>query len=741
MAVTRPTFHESWYRVAPLKPRLRATVRVSRQFFRGRQWYVLQDQANNAFFRLNRAAYRFIGLLDGRRTVETAWEFCGREYSDEAPTQPEAIQLLAQLASSNLLEVELAPDTQGMFERFRKRRRREMQNRMMNLLFPRFPLLDPDLFLDHVAPLIGWIFTWPGLTFWLALLAAGVYSLLNQGPGAGHLLRDVSTILRPDNWLLLYAAFIVDKICHEFGHAIACKKFGRDAGGGGEVHVIGLMLLVFTPVPYVDASSAWLLPSRWRRAVVGAAGMWVELALASIAAILWVHTSPNSTLHAFCYNLMFIASVATVIFNGNPFLRYDGYYILSDLVEIPNLLGRSLSYAAHLIKRYIWTVPEAIDPSETWGQRIWLLVYLAAAGVVRVLVSLGILIFLVRSLHNYPQIMLPVAVMVVAGFAAWVIVPLGRCVWYLAASPELSRRRSRAVITSLAGVLVLLAALGLWPAPDHCRVEGVVRPVHASKIFARTAGFIDWTLPTNTAVHGGPRGTVLLRLRNPSLAAEQIKLQSQLAQLVIRRNKARAGKVAMEQILTHRLRAVRDQLANLNHRIAGLTLRAPIAGRWIAPKLTEKIGGYLQQGQPVGRVASQSRRSGIQILAAASQDLAARVINSGSSQVQIRPLGRPGMLLRGGIIRILPAGQSRLPSAALGYTTGGPIAINPQDATARRAAEPYFELFVRPRIPIAIGAVWLSGQRVMVRIALPAKPLLWQGWNALHRLLNPQTGT
>ena len=341
MSVERPTFSESWYRVADLHPRLRSTVQIHRQHFRGRTWHVVQDPTSNQFFRLNESAYHFVGMLDGLRTVGEVWRVCNEELGDSAPTQNEAVQLLGQLYTSNLLLGDLPPDAQTLFERYRKRVRREIQGRLVSFLFIRIPLLDPDHFLDSFVGVFGRVFTLFGFVLWIALMATGVYFLTGR---SAELFDRANKVFDPNNLLWLYASFVLVKAFHEFGHAFSCKKFGKDAGSGGEVHVMGIMLLVFMPLPYVDASSAWALRRKYRRVIVGTAGMMVELGIAALAAIIWASTAQGAPIHKIAYNVMFIASVSTLLFNANPLLRYDGYYILSDLLEIPNLAQRSKDY-------------------------------------------------------------------------------------------------------------------------------------------------------------------------------------------------------------------------------------------------------------------------------------------------------------------------------------------------------------------------------------------------------------
>src|SRR5580700_4995253 len=166
MLQLRPTFSESWYRVADLKPKLRAGAQVSRQFYRGDRWYVVRDPAGNQFHRLSDAAYRFVGLLDGRRSIEEAWDLVGGQLADDAPTQPEVIQILSQLYSANLLETNITPDATILLRRHKQLVKRKMQGRLMNVLFPRIPIWDPDQFLKHWLPVARAIFSWFGALVW-----------------------------------------------------------------------------------------------------------------------------------------------------------------------------------------------------------------------------------------------------------------------------------------------------------------------------------------------------------------------------------------------------------------------------------------------------------------------------------------------------------------------------------------------------------------------------------------------
>src|SRR3978361_427665 len=201
----RPTFSESWYRVANLKAKLRAGAQISRQFYRGERWYVVRDPAGNQYHRLSDAAYRFVGLLDGTRTVEQAWETVGGTLEDDAPTQPEVIQILSHLYSANLIDADVTPDATVLLRRHKQLSKRKMQNRLMNVLFPRIPLWDPDSFLVRWLPVVRKFFSNIGAILWLVVIISAIAVIT---PHWGELKVAANNAIDPKNWLWLWAVFV-----------------------------------------------------------------------------------------------------------------------------------------------------------------------------------------------------------------------------------------------------------------------------------------------------------------------------------------------------------------------------------------------------------------------------------------------------------------------------------------------------------------------------------------------------
>ncbi len=708
-------------------------------------WHVIQDPSSNQFFRLNEAAYRFVALLDGRKNVAEVWRICQDQLGDSAPTQGEAIQLLGQLYTSNLLHAELPPDAEGLFKRHQKRVNREVQGYLMNLLFIRIPLLDPDRFLDAWVSAVSWMFTWFGFVLWLGLIATGLYFAIDRW---SDLYNRADSVLDADNLPFLYLSFILIKVVHEFGHAFMCKVFGKRTGTGGEVHVMGVMFLVFTPMPYVDASSAWAFRSRRQRMLVGAGGMIVELAVAAVAAVVWYYTG-DGAVHTIAYNVMFIASVSTILFNANPLLRYDGYYILSDIIEIPNLAQRAKQYIYYLVRKYAWSVKQARNPAHSRGEKVWFVFYGIASTIYRVVVCVSILLFVADKLFMFGL------VLAAAAAVAWVLVPLGKFVHYLMTSGELMRVRGRAIASTVATVAAIVIGVGFVPAPDRFRLEGYVDPVRQEIVHAAADGFVTDVMESNRRVE--PDGEPLLIARSPELASQLVEVLAQQRELKSRRWQAMVKDNSQAQILAEQITTLDERKARIIQQLDSLTIRASFGAEWISPDIDRARGSYLRRGDAIGMLAS----SRVVIRAMVSQDVVDMLLaepadgkaqDASTAPATTQPRGRwrelsiriknlPDVEMTGRITRVIEAGQDRLATAALGYAAGGNIRTDPKDPKGVKTSERFFEVEIEPQPVSNPDSPWygrvplLIRQRVVVRVEMPPRPLIQQWYHSILQLV------
>ena len=720
MLQVRPTFSESWYRVAALKPRLRAGAQITRQYYRGERWYVVRDPAGNQYHRLSDPAYRFVGLLDGTKTIEQCWDLVGGQLADDAPTQPEVIQILSQLYAANLLETDVPPDATILLRRHKEHVKRKMQGRLMNVLFPRIPIWDPDQFLKRWMPVARLGLNWFGALIWLIVVGYAIATLAPRWDnGPDSLLQGGKDAIDPSNWLYLWAVFVVIKAVHELGHAFSCRRFG------GECHELGLMLLVFVPTPYVDASSAWAFPNKWKRAFVGAAGMIVELFVASLCSILWRNTGDATypLVHQLAFNAMFIASVSTILFNANPLLRYDGYYILSDVLEIPNLRQKSTEYGLGLIKRHIFRLKQP-NPLPPPGQRVWLLLYAVASGIYRMFVGVMIVVLV---MFKVPVLGI---LMAIGGVITWGGVPAYQLTKYLALEPELYRKRGRAIAFSVALAVVVVLVIGVIPFNVYVEAQGVLEPNHYRVLYPDGDGFVQRIYARDGQwLHAGDP---ILTARNDMLNAEIASYQAQFDESEA---SARMALAQGDMVDFQKARSDEQSIAEVllldEHDRDLLTIRAPFDGKLIAPDLDQMAGAFLVHGRTrVGMVATMDDMRVKGVIDSNDAELPWQLTDL--SQVtdlrkvpnQIRLVGDIGTVLHATSVLAFPAaGESDPINPILGTAGGGTIQMDPKDPKGATPKFPQFKVELTVDNP---GDRYISGQRAYVRFSMPKRPLLWQ---------------
>lgn len=712
MSEPTSTFSESWHRVAGQRVALRPSVRVRRQIFRGERWYVLDDPFNNQFYRLPPGAYEFVARLDPDRTVDAVWRECLERFPGSAPGQEEVIQILSQLYLANLLHYPLASDASALFSRQRRQRQREIRASLLNILFARFPLLDPDRFLVRTLPWIRWVFGPVGILLWLGMVGWGAKVAIDHFEA---LRSQAEGAIAPDNLFLLYAGMVLVKLLHEFGHGYACRHFG------GEVHNMGVLLMIFTPIPYVDATAAWGFRERWKRVLVGAAGVLVEVWVAAIAAVVWASTGPG-TIHALAHNIMLVASVSTLVFNLNPLLRYDGYFILSDLVGIPNLAQRGTDQLRHLVERHLFGLRRSEGPASGPAQASGLTAYALASGAYRVIVFGGLLLVIADRFLLLGLLMAAVCAV------AWVLVPVGRLIDYLVRHPRLERHRLRAVTVCAATLVGALAFLALVPVPHHFRAPGIVRAHPWVEVHGDAPGSVIRVV-ARPGTDVAP-GDALLILDNPELRQQLAVAQAHLSEVDARIRQALQEAVPNLKPLGEFRETIRRNIAQIESEIAALTVRASQAGRWIIPEPEALPGRWIPRGGDLGILVNASAH---RFEATVRQEEGDRVFAHPIRHAEVRIHGQAGVPIFLDSIQVLPAERLQLPSAALGWQAKGPVATTGRDPDGRQAAEPFFEvrgnLVSEPRVTLVHGR---TGE---VRFDLPPEPLLHRWLRSLRQLL------
>lgn len=703
-------YSPSWYRVADLKPRLRAHTEIHRQRFRGGVWYLLQDHQTGHFHRLSPAAHLVLCLMDGRRTVSEIWTRVGETLGEDQPTQEEIIRLLAQLHSADLLLSKLPPNMEELNERADTHTRSALMTRIRNPLALRFPLFDPDRFLQATLPLVRPLFTTAGLIGWLVLVATGIImGAMNAAALSGNVNDQ---LLTSQNVALMLLAYPLVKAFHELGHAYATKVWG------GEIYEIGMMLLIFVPVPYVDASASAAFRNKWNRATVGAAGIMVEAALASIALFVWIAAEPG-LVRAFAFNVILIGGVSTLLFNGNPLLKFDGYYVLSDLLEIPNLGSRANKFVIYLVQRYVFGIGGISSPATAPGEAGWFVVYALCAATYRLSILLTIALYIASKLFF---VGIALAIASVASTLVW---PVVKALKFVVESPLLYRRRRRAILAcsaTIGGALVLLLAV---PLPFNTIAQGVVWVGDQAAVRALTDGFVA-AVPVASGSFVDS-GTTLIAGEDAVLVQSTAVIEKHLDELHLRLEAALPHDIVQANILREQVRLTQGQLDLSRHHLADLDLKAPKAGQFLITDEIDLPGRFLHKGDIVGYIVSED-------------DLVVRVVVPQNDidpvrrnvlKIEVRAADDLGHVLPASILREVPSATAEIPHLALSTIGGGQVLLDPAKTEHPKPLETLFQFDLR-----VAGGIDRSrlGGRVYVRFQHPPEPIALRIGRAVRQL-------
>jgi putative peptide zinc metalloprotease protein len=710
-------FSPSWYRVADLLPRLRSHVEIHRHEYRDDVWYILQDHVSGRSQRFSPAVYRFVGLMDGKLTVQQLWDAVTEQAGDQAPTQDEVIRLLGQLHSADALITDATPDSRELFRRYQRQQRSTIKQRLWTPLAIRIPLFDPDKFLERTMPVARVFLNRFTVVIWLAVvITAAVLAVVNW---SGLTENVVDRALTPENLLLLWFIYPIVKSLHELGHAYLAKMFG------GEVHEIGVMFLVLMPVPYVDVSSIWGFRDKRKRMAVGAAGIAVEMFLGSLALFVWLMVE-SGTAHAIAYNVILISGVSTLLFNGNPLLRFDGYYVFADAIEIPNLGARSTQYLGYLIQRYLLGVKDAESPATSNWEKGWFVGYGVAAFLYRIYIMFVIVLYIGGRFFAVGVVLATWAIITQA------IIPIGKSMRFMFNSPKLRTNRRRANSVAVTFVASVIFLLFLMPAPYWTKVEGVTWPSDKSQVRAETDGFVvELLVDERIRV---TKGQPIIRTRDPFVSSRVITLEARKKQFQLQLRAAKTIDQVEAGIISEELAVINEDLNRAKERVEGLLIRSPRDGLFIVPQATDLPGRFISQGDIVAFVINPDDHAVVR--AVVSQDDIG-LVREGVNHVDIITASWGSQSYPAQMVREVFGGSNQLPTAALGMSGGGQFAVSQSDSSGRTTLQRVFEIEIE--LPDEARAEYL-GARVYVRLDHGYRPLGLQAWRSLRQLFLRQFG-
>jgi len=503
-----------------LRMRVRADLTAQRQRYQGRLYWVVKDPIALNYFRFQEEEYAILNMLDGVASLDQIKRRFEREFPPQKITLEELDRLIGMLHRSSLVVSDAPGQGAALKTRGAERKRKEQLSKLTNVLAIRFKGFDPDRVLGWMHPYFGWCFTRAALMIWVMLALTALTLVTVQWETFQAKLPNFHEFFASENWLWLALTLSITKVIHEFGHGLSCKHFR------GECHEMGVLILVLTPCLYCNVSDSWMLPNKWHRAAIGAAGMYVEVVMASICTFIWWFAD-EGLLHYLALNVMFICSVSTVLFNGNPLLRYDGYYILSDIVEIPNLRQKSSAVLNRMLGSGLLGLEPQPDPFLPERNQLFFVSYTVLAAAYRWFVVLSILWFLNKVFEPY-GLQLIGQLIACAALYGLLVMPLWKVYKFFHVPGRIEKVKKARMYTSLATLGVILTCILLIPLPFHVVGMLELQPHDAEPVYVEMPGTLKQVHNIRYGDHV-KTGQPLLTLQNLDLEISVAELEGELA--------------------------------------------------------------------------------------------------------------------------------------------------------------------------------------------------------------------
>ncbi len=569
-------------RVLTLKKR--PDISARKQRYLGKTYWIVKDPVGLKYYRFQEEEYAILNMLDGTVSLDDVKKQFEAEYPPQKIKLEELQSFLGQLHQSGLILTSVNGQGRQLFKRRKERRRKELLQASTNILAIKFKGIDPERLLNWLYPKVAWIFN-PVTVFCCVLLMIAALSLvLVEFDVFRSKLPGFYQFFTPTNGLLLAAVLGCTKVLHEFGHGLTCKHFG------GECHEMGVMILVLTPCLYCNVSDSWMLPSKWRRAAIGFAGIYVEVLLAAIATFIWWFTKPG-LINNICLNIMFISSVSTILFNANPLLRYDGYYVLADLMEIPNMRQKASSITSRKMGEWFLGLEYPPDPFLPQKNQLFFTVFTIASVIYRWVVMCSIMFFLWKLLDYY-GLQIIAKGMIIMSLWGLVGMPLWQLGKFFYIPGRLDKVKKSHFYPSVAALIVLVGFVFFVPLPYRVFVPVEMRLANPNVISV----IVDGTLESVEVKPGQKvkKGDVIARLKNIDKDMQLDNMHFKVAALETRLNSLRQQSgydtAAFKEIpaVQESLYAVRKQYQELLTYKDSLILRAGQDGEVIPPDYKPK---------------------------------------------------------------------------------------------------------------------------------------------------------
>ena len=704
--MTGPIQSEFWYRVAALKPMVRSTVEIAHHQYRGSSWFILRDPGSGQYHRTNRIGYALIKRLDGRFTLNTIYEQLQSELGEDAPGQNEIIQALEQLAQGGLIQTETPGDLRVLLFRANQKQRQLLRASINPLSF-RVALFNPARLLESLRPLEQWLFTKTVLLALVCLVTLSMATALSHTQELGAHLGELTA--SGHFLVMMWLTYPLLKGLHEIGHGLAVKRFG------GDVSEMGVRMLVLMPVPFVDASAATLFDRKSHRALVSAAGILTELAVAALAVLLWSLVNPG-VFKDILLSIAIIGSVSTLLFNGNPLMKFDGYYLLADWLEIPNLADRSRRLFTHEIKQRLVRLKNIQRPHTAPGETPWLLGYAVLSWCYRIV----IMAMIATLVANYS---LPLAGLLLIVFC-WLLIlrPVMLALEFLLTAQAMNGRRFPAMATA-AVMLVVFSLLVFTPAPSSTIAGGIVWLPEAAQIRAGVAGKIDNVLAIDGATV--QNGQAVFKLANPEKLLAHKTLREELSALKTEHVSELAAATHKATLLGDQIRQKQKELEVAALEVHKLSLASNKTGVLAIPNQEDLTGAWINAGDTVAYVLGAADT----MVRAVLSDRQMQRVKNNTRSVVLRFADEPDRDYVGELVHMTSGGSQQLPSPALSRQFGGSIHTQPDDP--QTALDPVFVVDIR----VSARPVVRAGQRAELRCRHASESIAVQLADAIRSLV------
>ncbi len=667
---------------------LRAELKFDSRCEDDKSFVVIEDPVRSKYFQIGPREYRFVASIDGKKTPREIGRLLNgnlaeseSDYDDELVTQ-----ICQWLVQSNLVFGESIDNAKRLNNQANALKRSQLLG-SFNPICIKFKLFNPNTALMKIQPYAQWLFSTWFLVVWCA---AAIYTLIQVYSHWEHLGSASAGILSGYSWIWLLLIWIGLKVIHEAAHGIACRRYG------GEVPEAGVLLLLFTPMAYVNVTSMWRFPNRWHRIVVSAAGMYVELFISFLAFFVWTRTT--GVIANVAFNVFLMSSVTTILFNANPLMRFDGYFLLSDLLKIPNLYPKGTRWFGDRIKSLLFGIPKTPNIC-TDAELRRVAIYGSMAFFWKISISISLIIGAGVLFHGLGLILSGI------GATLWIALPIHTQIKSIFG--QRSNHRVNPYRTALSFTVIGLFGLslfGILKAPATKSAPAIVQFAEETLLRADADGFIKELLVMDG--ENVVQGQRLLVLENPSLANDVLTLERRAEEAKIQYRIYKQQKelsLAMAELKTHE--ELNEQLAEKREEADGLVVLAPFDGFVFQRNLENKIGSFAKRGDPLLTIAQRQTKE--VVVSIDQRDLESVQDNEGEMLRVIMP----GIsVFQSKLIRVNPSASQTPTHLSLCAQAGGPLDVHHAMASGN-LEEPGIEL-LSPRFNVFLELDAESSRRL-----------------------------